>query len=216
MAHPVYVGKEAALLRLNRGQSASGFWPYYYPGTRLKEALDRRPFSFVLRPRRFFLYGRSGDIMHHLMTLHFATGYFLSSGNRSHIEMLLRAWGWIMKCLVEDENGGLSIDWRTDPVPERPRFSNARDTNAYFLLLALIPRLSTLGIVDNDEKNSLADQLLTHVSCRLMAGRGKTPCITPCEGPPEIVRNLLPMFEQSVAWKGCLMSEIIMARSKAT
>jgi hypothetical protein len=78
----------------------------------------------------------------------------------------------------------------------------------------LIPRLSTLGIVDSEETNSVVDRLLTHVSCRLMAEPGKIPCITPCEGPPEIVRNLLPMFEQSVAWKGCLMSEIILARSK--
>jgi hypothetical protein len=47
-----------------------------------------------------------------------------------------------------------------------------------------------------------------------MSEPGRTPCVTPHEGPPEIVRNILPMFEQSVAWKGCLMAEVILAQDK--
>jgi hypothetical protein len=39
--------------------------------------------------------------------------------------------------------------------------------------------------------------------------------VTPYEGPAEIVRNILPMFEQSVAWKGSLLTEIMLAQGTA-
>jgi hypothetical protein len=72
-----------------------------------------------------------------------------------------------------------------------------------------------LGIVDGAEAGAVADRLLAHIASRLLAAPGTTPCIAPYEGPKEIVRNILPMFEQSAAWKGCLMSELILARRPA-
>ena len=212
-SHPAYTGLEATLLRLGRGQIASGFWPYHYPGRRLRlrDALDRWPFKTFLGPDRFLAYHGHGDITHHLMTLYFATGYLSSSGARAEIGMLASGWGWITKRLVRAGDRSLSIDWALDPTARSPRFSNARDTNAYFLMLGAIPRLTSLGIIEKSESGAIVRALLAHIDSKLMSEPDRTPCITPLEGPPELVRNILPMFEQSVAWKGRLMADIILA-----
>ena len=211
-SHPLYEKLDAALSRLRQGQSTSGFWPYHYPGSRLREALSKLPFAVLLRPRRFFSYNGHGDVMHHLMTLYFSTGFFLSSRRRAETGMLASGWAWIKKQLVRGQPGGLCINWEVDPAPQSPRFSNSRDTNAYFLMLATIPRLADLGIVDKDESGHIAKEILLHIGSNLMSEAGCTPCVIPHEGPPEILRNILPMFEQSVAWKGCLLSEMIRTR----
>lgn len=153
--------------------------------------------------------------MHHLMTLYFAAGYFRSSRPRAHTGMLASGWDWVRKHLVHGTARSLSIDWAGDPTPGSPQYSNARDTNAYFLILGAIPRLVSLGIVDRGESSSIVKALLTHIGSNLVSEPGHTPCVRPHEGPPEIVRNLLPMFEQSVAWKGHLMAEIILAQDNA-
>lgn len=215
--HSVYTGLDATLLRLRRSQIASGFWPYHYPGRRLRlrEALNRWPLKALFRPGRFDTYHGYGDLMHHLMTLYFAAGYFSSPWARAETGMLASGWGWIRKRLVQGEDRSLSIDWAADPVPKFPQYSNARDTNAYFLILGAIPRLASLGIVDRGESSTIAEGLLAHIDSNLTSKPGSMPCITPHEGPPEIVRNILPMFEQSVSWKGRLMAEIILAQGKA-
>jgi len=210
--HPVCAGLDATLRRLGRGQSASGFWPYHYPGSRFREALNALPFSHLLRPRRLFSYATHGDVTHHLMTLYFATGYFVASGAGAATGMLAAGWGWIRKRLVDGGDRSVCIDWAADPAPRSPCFSNARDTNAYFLILGALPRLAALGIVGRDEVGAIAEGLLAHIAAQLMAEPACKPCITPCEGPPKIVRNILPMFEQSVAWKGRLMADVILLR----
>jgi len=212
--HPIYARLDATVLRLGQGQSASGFWPYYYPGSRVREALYRLPFNALLRPKRFFSYDSYGDAMHHLMTLYFAAGYFLSLGTRAEAGMLKSGWGWISKRLVHGKHGGLCIDWSADPAPGSPRFANARDTNAYFLILGAMPSLAALGIVERGESETIAGAVLAHIDSNLMSETNRPPCIIPYEGPPEIIRNILPMFEQSVAWKGRLMAEIILAQHK--
>jgi hypothetical protein len=214
-SHPVCTGLDATLLRLGRGQSASGFWPYHYPGarSRLNEALDRRPFRTLLRPRKYFAYG---DVTHHLMTLYFSAGYFSFSRVRAETGMLASGWNWIRKRLVQGTDHSLSIDWAQDQdaAPRSPQNSNVRDTNAYFLILGAIPRLASLGIVDRGESSTIAKALLAHIASNLTSEPGRTPCVTPHEGPPEIVRNILPMFEQSVAWKGSLMAEAVLAQDQ--
>jgi hypothetical protein len=216
--HPVYTGLDGTLLRLGQGQIASGFWPYHYPGRRLRlrEALDRWPFKALLKPGRFDTYHGHGDITHHLMTLYFAAGYFSSSRTSAETDMLASGWGWIRKRLVHGSDHRMSINWVGDPAPRSPQYSNARDTNAYFLILGAIPRLASLGIVDKDESSTIAEALLSHIDSNLTSEPGHAPCVTPREGPPEIARNILPMFEQSVAWKGRLMADVILAQCKAT
>lgn len=211
--HPVFTGLDATLSRLGQGQRDSGFWPYHYPGARLrlKEALDRGPFKALLRSRRFFT-PHGGDVTHHLMTLYFAAGYFSSSQASAEKEMLASGWSWIRKRLVPGRDRRMSIDWAEDPAPRSPQNSNARDTNAYFLVLGAIPRLVSLGVVERGEAGTIADALLAHIGSNLTPEPGRTPCVTPHEGPPEIVTNILPMFEQSVAWKGRLLAEITLAQ----
>ena len=129
--------------------------------------------------------------------------------------MLGSAWSWIRTRLIAGRDRSLSIDWTEDPAPRSPQSSNAGDTNAYFLILGAIPRLTSVGIVDRDEATTIADGLLAHIGSNLTSEPGRTPCVTPHEGPPEIVDNILPMFEQSVAWKGSLMAEVILAQHEA-
>jgi hypothetical protein len=209
--HPVYTRLDATLLRLGRGQEASGFWPYHYStGAKLRliQALCRLPFKALLNLSR-------GDVMHHLMTLYFAAGYFSACAVRDETGMVASGWSWVRRRLVQGRDRSLFIDWADDAAPRSPRSSNARDTNAYFLILGVIPHLASLGVVDRDESRIIAEALLAHIDSNLMSEPGRTPCVTPHEGAPEIVRNFLPMFEQSVAWKGRLMAEIILAQDKA-
>ncbi len=207
---------DAILRRLGRGQSASGFWPYFSPRSTLRKALDM-PLRIALMPHRYRLYrdaGDFGDFTHHAMTLYFAAGYVSSSTTAAGTRMLASGWTWIRDRLVYGEDHSLAVDWATDPPLESPHYSNARDTNAYFLILGTMPRLTALGILGQAEYSGLAEGLLAHIDSTLIAEPGRTPCIAPCEGPPEVVRNVLPMFEQSVAWKGRLAAEVILAFGK--
>lgn len=210
-AHPVYRGLEATVSWLHGGQRASGFWPYRHGGGRLRESLRKIPGVW-----RLVSYKGGGDIMHHLMTLYFASGAVWSPGDRTASRMLGPAWRWIAQRLRPGPDGGLRIDWAAEAAPESAQFSNARDTNAYFLILGAIPRLVALGIVGRGEATSVADGLLAHIERHLMAERGRAPSVVPSEGPLEIVRNILPMFEQSVAWKGSLLANIILAHGTAS
>ena len=206
--HSLYAGLETTVSRLSRGQSASGFWPYHYPGARWKQAVNRPILNTVLRPRRFFFYRGGGDITHHLMTLYFAAQYFSSTTARANAGMLTTGWRWVEKRLVRGTDASVSIDWSEDPAPTSPQFSNTRDANAYFLILGVLPLLAALRIVDRDEFDAIAQGLMAHIDSRLIS-RVQTPCVVPYEGPIETVKNILPMFEQSVAWKGRLMANIL-------
>jgi hypothetical protein len=213
--HPVHARPDATLRRLTGGQIVSGFWPYRYPGhkLRLRELLTRWPFRTVFPPGRFDSYFGYGDITHHLMTLYFAAGFFAFSGFPTDAPMLASGWRWVKERLVPDEQGSLFIDWTGDPAPRSPQYSNTRDTNAYFLLVGTLARLASVGVVDQGEAGAVADGLLAHVGTNLMSEGGDVPCVKPYEGPHDVVRNILPMFEQSVAWKGRLLTDFVLARS---
>jgi hypothetical protein len=79
--------------------------------------------------------------MHHALTLHFAAVYAVSSGDASGADLVASGRGWLRGRLVPAAGRSLSIDWSGDPVPTSPRCSDARDTNAYFLVLGTLPRL---------------------------------------------------------------------------
>jgi hypothetical protein len=207
---------DTILRRIGRGQSASGFWPYFSPRSTLRKVLDI-PFKDVLMPHRYPRYLRAGDwgdITHHAMTLYFAAGYVSSFPTTAGAQVVASGWAWIRKRLVSEKGHSAAIDWTIDPVPGAPQYSNARDTNAYFLILGTLPHLTLLGILDEAECNALAQALLAHIGSALMTEPGQAPCVAPCEGPREVVRNVLPMFEQSVAWKGRLAAEVILALEK--
>ena len=215
--HRGHMRPDATLRRLADGQIASGFWPYRYPGhkLRLRELLTRWPFRALFRAGRFDSYFGYGDITHHLMTLYSAAGFLASSGFPTDAQMLASGWHWVKERLVPDGQGCLIIDWSGDPAPRSPQYSNTRDTNAYFLLVGTLPLLASVGIVAQGEARAVAEALLAHVDTNLMSERGHVPCVKPYEGPNDVVRNILPMFEQSVAWKGRLLTEFVLARSGA-
>jgi hypothetical protein len=197
--------------RLRRGQLASGFWPYGYPRyrARMKEGYRKEPLRTLLGREEQAVHGRHGDIMHHLMTLYYLAGSESTSGSsRAANGVLTSGWSWIRKRLIKNGDRGLSIDWRGDPA-----HGNTRDTNAYFLIFGMMPHLVSTGILSGDESTSLTTALLMHIELNLLGAA--TPCIRPYEGPREIVQNILPMFEQSTAWKGRLMSGALSAAGVA-
>ena len=206
--HPVWTGLDATRSRLQRGQDIAGFWPYVYPGSRVRKAIDG-PLRAVFKPRKFFFYRGSGDTMHHLMTFYFAARHAASSSAGAKLSVLESAWRWTRERLIKGADGSISIDWSADPVLHAPQGSNARDTNAYFLILGTLPLLSALGLISVDESTAFQSGLSAHVEAKLMSRNGRAPCVTPAEGPPDIVRNILPMVEQSAAWKGRLLADVI-------
>ncbi len=170
------------------------------------------PLKVLVRPWLLTDQGH-GDVMHHLMTLYFAAGYWASGKAVGDTAPLASAWAWIRKRLLPGPEGTLGIDWTEEPVPAAPQGCNARDTNAYFLVLGVLPRLSAVGVIDREASRRIADALVAHVRDNLVAEPGRCPCIAPSEGPREVVRNILPMFEQSVAWKGHLLVETMLQRA---
>ena len=206
---PLYEDLDAALGRLERGQSGTGFWPYTFPSA-LRKLIERAPLDRLSRSLPLPL---GGDIMHHLMTLYFASGYFVFSSAGASVGMLADAWRWVTDRLQDDGNGGLAIDWSGERVPRFARSSNARDTNAYFLAAGAVPRLASLGVIDGAEAELLTEGLFRHIVTSLLGNSDHVPCVAPCEGPPAITAKILPMFEQSVAWKGSLMAGLVLEAS---
>ena len=210
--HPLSAQVDSIAARLRRGQAASGFWRYYYPGRKvaLREAVRRAALTVLRRSSTEPDAVWGGAVMHHLMTLYFAAKYSsFSSGDRRRV-MVASAWGWIRNRLVPSPDRGLAIDWSVELTPHSPEPSNGRDTNAYFLILGALPHLVSMGVVGKHESSEVGEALLAHVASNLTSEPGRTPCVTPHEGPPEIVANFLPMFEQSAAWKGALLAETVM------
>lgn len=190
LKHPLFKERRRTIRHLYSGQKRDGFWPYCYPGWRGKLT------DF-------------GDTMHQVMTLYFVAKYFLLSQEYEHIEIISRGWEWIKKHLINNNERGMAIDWSWEPVLVHPRYCNFRDTNTYFWILALLPILKNLGIIKEDESAKIVNGLLLHISDNLLEEEGKFPCIIPHEGPPEVLRNIFPMFDQGVAWKGNFLAEII-------
>ena len=81
--------------------------------------------------------------------------------------------------------------------------------DAYFLILGTLPLLSALGLISVGDVSSIQGGLSAHVEAKLMSRNGRAPCVAPTEGPPDIVRNILPMVEQSAAWKCRLLADVV-------
>lgn len=205
--HPLFRERVNAVRHLFRGQDRSGYWPYFYPGCR--EWIKTVFHSLANKEKQGSFLSRLsfGDTMHHVMTLYFLVKYTLLSKDRSCFNAISRGWDWISTHLVNNK-GSLAIDWDWEPIPTYPRYCNFRDTNTYFWILGLLPRLYDLGTIHREQGIKIANGLINHIESNLLREEGKIPCIAPHEGPPQILRNILPMFDQGVAWKGCFLAEI--------
>lgn len=210
LEHPLLRERGQAIRHLSNGQDKSGFWPYCYSGWLGKSTAAAFPILKKIPViRGYFLNTDFGDTMHQAMTLYFVVKYLSLSPNHKHLEVISRGWEWINRHFINNNEEGLAIDWSWEPVPTFPRYCNFRDTNTYFWILGLLPNLENLGVVNKDESAKTIEGLLRHINDNLLEEEGEIPGIVPHEGPPEILRNILPMFDQGVAWKGSFLAEII-------
>ena len=118
-------------------------------------------------------------------------------------------WNWIYKHLIKKHDEKIQIDWDWEPASYTPRSSNFRDTNSYFVILSMLPYLTHSHVV-GEEAFQIAEGLLAHIKDQLLRAEGFFPCIVPHEGPKEILRNIFPCVEESVAWKGALLSDLVL------
>lgn len=210
LKHPLFKEKKYIIRHLCEGQKKDGYWPYIHPGLHGKIIWTFPVFMKIPEIKRVFLNVDFGDIMHQAMTIYFFLKYIILSNNRKYIGIIARGWEWLEKHFINNHEKGLTINWDSEPVPAYPRYCNFRDTNTYFLILALLPNLVSCEIITNDKSVSIINSILRHINNNLLQIDGKIPCIIPHEGPPEILRNILPMFDQGVAWKGNFLADVVM------
>ncbi|MFC1866765.1 hypothetical protein ACFL0H_01315 [Thermodesulfobacteriota bacterium] len=205
---PLLKLRKQAFRHLWRGQRKSGFWPYCYSGWRGKIISAIPSVKKIMFIKKFFFGVNFGDIIHHIMTLYFIAKYLKLSNSNKNIVVVSRGWKWIKRHFKKTDKG-LAIDWSWEDIPMTPTYCNFRDTNCYFYILGLVPYLEELGVISKYEATSIINGILKHIGNNLLYEGGGMPCIVPNEGPPEVIRNILPMFEQGVALKGHFMTEII-------
>lgn len=198
-------------------QMNDGFWPYTFPTALQRSLFDRSTVSTLISrtvPLEKFAakwYGdrfiKFGDAVHHCLVLFYlCKAVALQPNPTPYLFTIENGWKWITNHLIDDLVDGLSFDFSWEPVPNKPRFCNFRETSTYFLICAMQPYLRSLGIVSSGK---LCDQLLMHVYNDLLEPEGIYPGILPYEGPEKILRNILPRVGESVAWKGSCLAEII-------
>ena len=220
---PILQERDLVYSALKQGQRIDGFWPYVYPG--LGQQIC---FRFPSSLRRFVRYlpvlnkycekggDRSvdfGDIVHHCLVLYYLCKSALLRGSNGSCDWVLRkAWRWIITHLQNTADGGLRLDFDGEPVPSAPRYCNFRETTSYFLILATLPLLAKMGVLDTEHRG-VGLRILAHIRDRLLEEEGIHPGIKPYEGPIEILRNILPRVGESVAWKGACLSGIVLAET---
>ncbi len=205
--YSLFTKRELSIRHLYQGQNQSGYWSYSIPKYIWIETILSVYPPLYKKWRDF--YNAYRDILHHVMTLYFVTRYFEISPNKKYIETVYHGWDWL-KNHINICGEEMVIDWSFESVPASPCYCNLRDTNTYFWIMALLPHLNKMNVITKSESDELVNGITKHIKHNLMSMEGEPPCIVPHEGPPEILRNILPMFDQGVAWKGAFLADLIM------
>ncbi len=210
---------DVTLKLLLEGQRSDGFWPYIYPGV-MQQLVFRSPLvgKCVRRlpiVRRYFFKGGDssvffGDAVHHCLVLYYLVkSIALRQPRTPWMQAVAKGWAWTHQHLIEARDGSLRFDFDWEPAPTGFRYANFRDTSTYFLILAMLPLLSSLGVITEDY-HAISEGLLIHIDHDLLQGEGSVTSIQPYEGPDEILRYILPRVGESSAWKGALLAEFIL------
>jgi|GEM_PF-1723974 len=217
---PVIGGRQEVYRALRRGQRPDGFWPYVFPGS-AQQIYFRSPLVARRLLRELPFLGRIlhrdgdrsiffGDIVHHCLVLYYLAKALLLRGSGDFFRKTLkRGWNWISAHIRQTSEDSLGLDFISEPVPLGPRYCNFRETTSYFLILASLPLLSELKVIDLDDR-AMAEKILIHVQNNLLEEEGTIPAIRPYEGPVEILRYILPRVGESVAWKGGCLSPLVL------
>lgn len=212
---PLMEERDRAYRHLMNGQRKDGFWPYVYP-SRLQRIFFQFPYFKKVPLVRRYLYGSGsrsvlfGDSVHHCYVLYFLTKAALLRDTELPFSQIAEGWDWVRGQLVSTRDGGVRFDFEWEPKPRRVRFCNFCDTNTYFLLIATLPLLGRMGVIDDLSYAEIAQGFLVHIENNLIEGEGSFPSIKPHEGQARVLRRILPAIWESVAWKGALVSRFLL------
>ena len=197
---------------LSNGMRSDGFWPYIYPGN-IQKSLYNLPRIWDLKPVRIFerylLRDKSirfGDVVHHLYIMYFLAKSVDDAVDEGVIEILNRAWIWLKSILVYGPEGDIRINYTVEPELRGIRFCNFSDTTAYFIIIAMLPKLKKFGILDDCDKH-ICDGIVKHVYKNLVSNN--SPSILPHEDIFERRAKILPAIWQSSALKAAFLSVFI-------
>jgi len=201
---PILSDRDPAIRHLLAGQRRDGLWPYHTQGLAGRLGL-RCP--LLARFGRFNETWREADFMHHCLVLYYLGKTAAMRQHRRLVDGVRLGWSFVRENLEPVGQDELRCRWSWEKRPWGPRYCNYSDTNTYFLILACLPVMRELGIVDQLEADRVGQGVVNHISRALLNEEGRHPSIRPAEGPVETIRCILPMVEQSVAWKGSLLAD---------
>jgi len=216
-SHPLLSERKSAWTSLQAGQRPDGFWPYIYPG-RLQQIAFKHPHlrawvSHLPLIRNIFVKrGDSsiffGDAVHHCLVLYYALkSTHIAQADEGSLSFSRKGWLWVKEHLVKEDGNALRFDFSWEPAPSVFRYGNFCDTSTYFLILASLPYLYQLGL--EPEAPSICRDLLLHIERHLLQDQSCLTTIKPYEGPPSVLRWILPRVGEASAWKAALLAGLI-------
>lgn len=208
--------RREVLSYLLKGQRSDGFWPYIYPGylqnsffrfSLLRPYLKTRVFKLLYSGGKNILFG---DSVHHCYVLYYLLQREFLDKRDDSVSHIVAGWNWLKDHIIE-EGGDLRFDFDWEPEPQVPCHCNFRDTTTYFLIINIALFLEKIDLIKREESRHIIDGLLKHIEAFLLSVNEKRfPCINPYEGPDVIIQNIFPRAAESVAWKGALLSDLIL------
>jgi len=147
-----------------------------------------------------------GDTIHHAIVIY----YLLKSDSNlsdMQINSIQKAWQFIEDKFIFLRDGSIKIDFSWEPKPISPRYCNFLDTTSYFIVLHLLNKMKCFGFIS---KNSDYINGLSKYVANSLLHSNKTPCISPYDGPEDIIANIFPRPAESVVHKGFLISDLIL------
>lgn len=216
---PIIRNRENTLKHLLSGQRTDGFWPYRFPIVYLRPVFfsNSTNSSFHVKLLRKIYGDQSiyfGDFVHHLYIMYFLLKAQSSITSKRVTNSIEKAWKWVESNYQVSSDDEIVLKFDIEP-PSGVRFCNFRDTNSYFMILAILPMLCKEGIINNYELKSISMGIFKHIKKDLIVGN-KGYSIAAHEGPRAIRQNILPAIWQSSSWKGVLLSNYILRKQDAS
>lgn len=204
-----------AFTHLCDGQRVDGFWPYIYPG-RLQQSLYRSSLTRGMlgsAPLRKTLYRGSssilfGDSVHHCYVLYYLLKGIIVAGEDISNSTIRSAWEWIENRLTQTNTGTLRFDFGWEPTPKRVQFCNFYDVTTYFLILATLPLLQRVGLIEEDRVQEVASGIISHLDDRLV-NTAEMPCLPAHECDYGDRRRILPAVWGGTSLKGSLLANYL-------
>lgn len=205
----------AAVTHLGEGQRLDGFWPYICPGSFQKSlyrsSLGRRILETAPLQKTIFRGDSSilfGDSVHHCYVLYYLLrGATIMDGDVP-ISIVRSAWEWIERRLTKTDGSALCFNFSWEPSPDRVRFCNFYDVTTYFLILATLPLLQRVGVIEEHRVREIASGITSYIGGSLI-DTDETPCLPAHECGYEHRRRILPAVWGGTSLKGSLFARYL-------